>query len=129
VPGQYQQPGQYPAYPPAGQYQQPGPYSPYPGGYPAPYPYAPYPMPRSTNGLAIASLICSLAAFACGISAIAGIICGFIARSQIRRSGENGGGMALAGIIIGFAVVALVVVYIVAVVLVVAHDCGSGRTC
>jgi hypothetical protein len=124
--GQYQQPGPYPAYPPAGQYQQPVQYSPYPVGYPgAQYGYSPYPPTRSTNGLAIASLICSLAAFGCGISAIAGIICGFIARNQIRRSGENGSGMALAGIIVGFAVVALIIIYIVFVVVLIAHGCSQ----
>jgi hypothetical protein len=67
-----------------------------------------------TNGLAVASLVLSLAGLVtCGIGSILGIIFGFIARGQIRRTGESGDGMALAGIIIGFALVALVVVGVV----------------
>ena len=73
---------------------------------------------RKTNGLAIASLVCACAGiFFIGIPAVLGIVFGFVARGQIRRSqGAQGGeGLALAGIIVGFAVVALlVVVFVVA---------------
>ncbi|MET9199585.1 DUF4190 domain-containing protein [Gordonia sp. NPDC003585] len=48
-----------------------------------------------TNGLAIASLI--LAFFI----PIVGLVLGFIARSQIAKSGQQGSGLALAGILIG----------------------------
>jgi hypothetical protein len=53
--------------------------------------------------LAIASLVCSILGI-CGIGAILGIVFGFVARGQIRRSNgmEKGDGLALAGIIIGF---------------------------
>jgi hypothetical protein len=61
-----------------------------------------------TNGLAIASLICScLGLFFLPI--IPGIVLGFVARSQIRRSNgtQRGDGLAIAGIIIGFGWVVL----------------------
>jgi len=77
-----------PAYP----YQQ----QPYPGGpYGQPM-YAP-PMNPATNGLAIASLVCAVL----GLGPVAAIL-GHVARKQIRQTGEQGDGMALAGIIIGW---------------------------
>jgi len=84
----YGQPPQY-AQPPS--YGQPPPYG-QPPAYGQP---GPYPQNRSTNGFAIASLVC---AFFCSPL---GIIFGFVARSQIRRTGEQGDGLALAGIITG----------------------------
>jgi hypothetical protein len=68
---------------------------------------------RKTNGLAIGSLVCSCAGvFLIGIPAVVGIILGFVARAQIRQSNgaQGGAGLALAGIIVGFAVVALIVI-------------------
>jgi hypothetical protein len=58
---------------------------------------------RRTNGLAIASLICSCAGVFF-LPAILGIVFGFVARSQITRSNglQRGGGLAIAGIIVGF---------------------------
>ena len=53
--------------------------------------------PARTNTLAIVSLVTSII----GIS-LAGIICGHIALGQIKRTGEQGYGMALAGVIIGY---------------------------
>ena len=56
-----------------------------------------------TNGLAIASLICSCAGLFF-VPAIPGIVLGFVARAQIKRSdgAQRGDGLALAGIIVGF---------------------------
>ncbi len=89
----------------------------------APYSQAPYGQPiyvapgqaQQTNGLAIASLVCSLCGFVLFIPGIVGIILGFVARGQITRSNgaQKGSGMALAGIIIGFVWVALLVLTIV----------------
>jgi type III secretory pathway component EscU len=64
-------------------------------------------MPVSTSGWAIASLICSLV----GVP-ILGVIFGFIALNEIRNSAGRiaGEGMAKAGIIIGFIVMALGIV-------------------
>jgi uncharacterized protein DUF4190 len=79
------------------------------------YQYSPYgtaPAGRRTNGMAVASLVCGIGGFLFFVPAILGIIFGFVARSQIRQSdGRQGGqGLATAGIIVGFAWVALFVV-------------------
>ena len=55
-------------------------------------------MSPSTNGFAIVSLITALV----GLGGILAVIFGHIARSQIRRTGERGWGMATAGLIIGY---------------------------
>jgi Domain of unknown function (DUF4190) len=123
-------PGQ-PTYPPQGPSAAPG----YGGAVPptqpphgaAPYsttpyyapgtPYAPYGQgaPSKTNGLAIAALVCGIAGFILFIPAVLGIIFGFIARAQIKNSNrtQKGEGMALAGIIVGFAWLAVLVLIIV----------------
>jgi DUF1707 SHOCT-like domain/Domain of unknown function (DUF4190) len=61
-----------------------------------------------TNGLAIASLACALAQFVFGpVTTIPAIVFGHVARHQIRRTGEQGAGLALAGLILGWATVIL----------------------
>lgn len=85
-------------------------------------PYQPtttvYPTGSKTNGLAIASLVCSLAGFFCGITAPLGLIFGFVARGQIKRSAglQTGNGLAIAGIIVGGIICLLIVLWIVLVV-------------
>jgi hypothetical protein len=64
--------------------------------------YYPYPPARPTNGLAVAALVCGVAQFAVGVTFIPAIICGHMARRQIRQTGEAGDGMALAGLILGY---------------------------
>jgi hypothetical protein len=66
---------------------------------PAPTPGAPW------NVLAIVSLITSLVGFS-----LAGIITGHLSLGQLKTSGEQGRGLALAGVIIGYSVLGLVVV-------------------
>ena len=58
-------------------------------------------MSVGTNGFAIASLVC---AFLCSPL---GIVFGFVAKSQIKQTGQGGDGLATAGIVI--SIVALVV--------------------
>jgi hypothetical protein len=64
--------------------------------------------------MAIASLILSAVGWIVCIGPILGIIFGFVALSQIRQSqGRQGGsGLAKAGIIVGFAVIALFIVLV-----------------
>jgi hypothetical protein len=61
--------------------------------------------------LAIASLVCACG-FLLTLPAVLGVIFGFVARSQIRRSGgtQGGDGLAIAGIIVGFAWIAFIVI-------------------
>jgi len=73
-----------------------------PPGYRVPYvvPYAPAP---KTDGLAIASLVTSIVAFNfCAPFAVIGAIMGHVARRRIKESGEDGEGLALAGIVVGW---------------------------
>ena len=70
--------------------------------------------PAGTNGLAIASLSCGLAQFAFGpLATIPAIVLGHMARGQIRRTGEQGAGLALAGLVLGWGAVILGVIVIV----------------
>jgi Domain of unknown function (DUF4190) len=65
-------------------------------GYGPPPGYGGYPWyPRSTNTMAILALVFAF------LFAPAGLILGILARKEIRRTGENGDGLALAGIIVG----------------------------
>jgi Domain of unknown function (DUF1707)/Domain of unknown function (DUF4190) len=67
-----------------------------------------------TNGLAIASLACGLAQFVFGpLATIPAIVFGHVARSQIKRTGEQGAGLALAGLALGWVAVILGIVLIV----------------
>jgi hypothetical protein len=69
-----------------------------------------------TNGFAIASLACGLGQFMFGpLTTIPAIVFGHMARGQIRRTGEQGAGLALAGLILGWATVILAIVLIVVV--------------
>jgi hypothetical protein len=66
------------------------------------------------NGLALASLACGLAPFVFGPpAAIPAIVFGHVARRQIKRTGERGAGLALAGLLLGWAMVILLIVLIV----------------
>jgi hypothetical protein len=67
-----------------------------------------------TNGFAIASLACGLGQFVVGpLATIPAIVFGHMARNQIRRTGEQGAGLALAGLLLGWGAVILGVILIV----------------
>lgn len=94
-PQQWNQPGQPSwGYQPAPGYQPGAPQIP---GAPLGYP-APPPPPRTTNGLAVAALILGIIPLCVGI---VGIVLGIVALNQIKRTGQNGRGMAIAGIVCG----------------------------
>ena len=81
--------------------------------HPPAAPYSP-PVPRATSPLAVASLICGLAEIpTLGVSAVPAVILGYMARKQIRETGERGEGLAVAGLILG----GIVVVWVFAAVL------------
>ena len=90
---------------PYGAYPQPGYAQPYPG-------YGqPYPAPRGTNTMAILALVFGI------LVAPLGLVFGFVARSQIKKTGEDGDGLALAGIIIGGIFTLLFIAYIVFIII------------
>ena len=72
------------------------------------------PAVHETNGFAIASLACGLAQFVFGpLATIPAIVFGHMARHQIKRTGEQGDGLALAGLILGWATVILAVLVLI----------------
>ena len=100
--------GQQPSYglqPPYGQppYGQQPPY----GGYPPQVNYVP-----ATNGFAIASLVLGIL-WIYWIGSILALIFGYVAKRQIRERGESGGGMATAGIVLGWIGIAVLVLGII----------------
>jgi hypothetical protein len=67
------------------------------------------------NGLAVASLACALAQVVLGpLATIPAIVLGHMARHQIKRTGEQGAGLALAGLILGWAAVILGILLVIA---------------
>lgn len=73
------------------------------GGYPA----AAVP---GTNTLAIIALVLSI--LCCGgLTSVLAIILGFVAKGQIKKTGESGAGMATAAIIIGCVTLLLSIIY------------------
>lgn len=99
-------PSGYPAPPPPPGYAMPAPYGmPYPGDYGFPTAQG-----SRTNTLAIVSLVSSLVGLLCGIGALVGIVCGAVSLNQVKRTGEDGHGLAVAGMAIGVAALVFQVV-------------------
>jgi hypothetical protein len=104
-------------------------------GYPSPaYPTAGYPAPgygaagasTPTNSNAVLALVLGLISLvlglSCGIGLLAGpfaVVVGQKARREISRTGEQGDGMALAGVITGAIATALLVIGVVVLVVVI----------
>jgi len=85
------------------------------GDLPTAYPRAQYgvvqaspnpglvPANTSTNGMAVAALVCGIAQVVVGLPAgIAAIILAHKARRRIRQTGEPGDGLAVAGLVLGY---------------------------
>ena len=105
LPPPYEPPPAYGPVPPDGGVPQPTAAEyPYPS-YPAHPPYPPYPhlAPPRTNALAIAALV---SAFLCTPLAI---VFGHVSLAQIKRSGEQGRGLAIAGLVISYLLTAAVI--------------------
>jgi hypothetical protein len=82
-----------------------------------------------TNGLAVASLVCACAGivpFFFGITCVLGVIFGFVSRNQIKNSNgaQQGSGLALAGIIVGFSLIGIFIVVVIVIAAV-----GGIHTC
>jgi Domain of unknown function (DUF4190) len=106
-----------------------------PPGYPIPYdPYQAYQVgPSETNGLAIASLVTSIAGVVLGIPLaifcyigllipIVGAVLGAVALSQIKRTNQQGRGLAIAGIAVGAVTAAVLLVIWVGLMTAVLHS-------
>lgn len=109
------------------------PYDPY--GYGSQDPYAPQPYqqpsvqhhyygggppvtPRN-NGMAITSMILGIVGvISCGaiVFSVGAIIFGHVAQSQIKRTRENGNGMAVTGLILGYLFLLIGLLYWIVVV-------------
>jgi hypothetical protein len=113
-PGQPAQPYGYPQQPYGAPPPQPyPPQYPQPYGQPMPYGQPPYPYAQpGTNGLAIASMVLGIL-WLYWIGSILALIFGYVARSQIRQRGQSGDGMAIAGIVLGWIGVGLLLLMIV----------------
>jgi peptidyl-prolyl cis-trans isomerase B (cyclophilin B) len=96
-------PPPYGEYPPAG----PGHY-----GNPGVPGYGGYPPPRGTNGMAIASLVCAFLIFPLGI------VFGHMALSQLKRTNEEGHGLAVAGLVISYVATVLTVLALIVIVVI-----------
>ena len=86
----------------------------------SPYTGAAAPQGR-TNTLAIVALILGI------VVPIGGIICGHIALRQIKRTGEAGHGLALAGTVIGYILTVLGIIITVAYIAIIAAAVSSGQ--
>lgn len=69
-----------------------------------------------TNALAIATIITAF------VFPIAAIILGHIARAQVRRTGQDGAGLALAGLIISYIQVVIGVVVLIVIAVTAVHQ-------
>lgn len=82
--------------------------------------------PRRTSPLAVASLVASLAFPLWPLSSIAAVVLGSLALRRLRESPHLGGrAMAIAGIVVGVAVLALVAIA-VALVAYFGYECRNG---
>ena len=89
---------------------------------PAPaYAQPAYAPARPWNVLSIVSLVTSLVGFG-----LVGIITGHIALSQIKKTGEQGRGLALAGAIIGYVAVVAGIIVVIFWIVVIAAGAASG---
>ena len=71
---------------------------------------------RPTNALAIVALIAGILGLMFFPAAIGAVVCGMISRNQISVSGEEGRGLAQAGLVMGWISIAYHVLIIVAVI-------------
>lgn len=88
-------------------------------------------LPVRTSGTAIASLVCGILAWFMlpFIGALAAVICGHVARSEIRREPPgtvDGDGLAIAGLILGYVQLALGALLVIGIIMVVMFGFSIG---
>ena len=76
------------------------------GAIPTVFPVQVYQPPVTTNSLARASLVLGVAEFfTMGLTAIPAIICGHMAKREMRQTGQRGDGLATSGLVLGYMAV------------------------
>ena len=76
------------------------------GAMPTAWPMSVYQPPVTTNSLARASLVLGVAEFfTMGLTAIPAIICGHMAKREMRLTGQRGDGLATSGLVLGYMAV------------------------
>ena len=87
--------------------------------------------PAQTSGTAIASLVFGIVSWVAlpFIGAVVAVICGHIARGEIRRQPHgaiDGDGLAVAGLVLGYVQLAFCLLLVVGIVMLIAFGIGSG---
>jgi Domain of unknown function (DUF1707)/Domain of unknown function (DUF4190) len=88
------------------------------------------PMP-GTNSMAVASMVLGVAEFfTAGLTAIPAVICGHIARRQMRLTQQRGEGLATGGLVLGYMAIifwsVIIAASLVGVAMTIAHNGGQG---
>jgi hypothetical protein len=100
------------------------------GAWPVPaWPVPAYqpPPPSGTNSLAIASMVLGVAEFFTGgLTAIPAVVCGHIARRQMKQTAQRGDGLATSGLVLGYMAIifwsVLIAASLVGVAISIAHN-------
>ncbi|HKP44459.1 DUF4190 domain-containing protein [Mycobacterium sp.] len=98
-------------------------YGAYPGGYPPPppQPYSGFTPPPTgpRNGLGVAALVIAIiglvfcwSVFGGVILGVCAVIIGFVARGRVKRGQATNGGVAIAGIVLGFLAIIVSLIFI-----------------
>jgi Domain of unknown function (DUF1707)/Domain of unknown function (DUF4190) len=85
------------------------------------------PSPAGTNSMAIASMVLGVAEFfTAGLTAIPAVVCGHIARRQMKQTAERGDGLATSGLVLGYMAIifwsVLIAASLVGVAISIAHN-------
>ena len=91
----------------------------------APQAYAPqgYGQPAAGDKWNVLAIISLVSAF---FVSLAAVICGHIALSQIKKTGEKGRGLAIAGLVLGYLGLIGTIIYVVVVILVTIAGINDG---
>ena len=99
------------------------------GALPTAWPVPAYqpPPPSGTNSMAIASMVLGVAEFFTGgLTAIPAVICGHVARRQMRQTAQRGDGLATSGLVLGYMAIifwsVLIAASLVGVAISIAHN-------
>jgi len=88
------------------------------------------PPPSGTNSMAIASMVLGVAEFfTAGLTAVPAVICGHIARRQMKQTAQRGDGLATSGLVLGYMAIifwsVLIAASLVGVAISIAHNGGG----